>query len=79
MPSRQRREYLQLLDKAVHASEASIDSYNRVNNPYRTELTLILATNGWELLAKAVLRKRRQSITTNTQDRTISAEFPVSK
>jgi hypothetical protein len=76
---KRRREYLQLLDKAIHASEAAIDSFNRVHNPYRDEGTLILATNGWELLAKAILKKRKQSIAKGRQGNTISAQDAVSK
>lgn len=79
MATRQRREYLQLLDKAILASEAAIDSYNSVYNPYRTESTLILVANGWELLAKAVLRKRKISIQDRIPDRTITAEYAVHK
>lgn len=79
MATRQRREYLQLLDKSVFASEAAIDNYNSVHNPYRTESTLILIANSWELLAKAVLRKRRISIQDKQPDRTITAEFAVHK
>ena len=76
---KQRREYLQLLDKAISASEAAVDAYNRVHNPYRNEATLILATNGWELLAKAVLIKRKISIAKDRQGHTISAEVAVFK
>jgi hypothetical protein len=52
MPQRTRREYLQLLDAAKMAAEAAIDSFNAVRRPYRTEATLLLFTNAWELLAK---------------------------
>lgn len=76
---RQRREYLQLLDKALKACEAAVDAFNRVNNQYRDEQTLILATNAWELLSKAVLKKRRQSITKDRHGNTISAELAVGK
>ena len=74
---KRRREYLQLLDKAIQASEAAVDSFNRVHNPYRDEGTLILATNGWELLAKAILKKRKQSIAKGRQGNAISAQAAV--
>lgn len=74
-----RREYLQLLERAKLAAEAAIDSFNRVHNPYRDECTTILLTNAWELLAKAVLVKKRQSIRRDRRGNTISAELAVSR
>lgn len=76
---RQRREYLQLLDKAVRAAESAIDSFNRVHNPYRDEATLLLSTNAWELLAKAVLKKRKQRIAKDRHGNTISAEVAIAR
>jgi hypothetical protein len=76
---RQRREYLRLLDKSIRAVESAVDAFNRVHNSYRDETTLILATNAWELLAKAVLRKKKQTISKDRQGNTISAEVAVSK
>lgn len=73
---RRRREYLQLLDAAKAASETALDSFNQIRNPYRNESTLILLTNAWELLAKAVLLKNHKSIA-DKQGRTISAEKAV--
>ncbi len=75
-PKRRRREYLQLLDAAKAASETAIDSFNHQRNPYRNESTLLLLTNAWELLAKAVLLKKHKSIA-DRQGRTISAEKAV--
>jgi hypothetical protein len=77
MATRQKRYYIKLLEKGINASEVAIDCYNRVHNPYRTESTLIFATNGWELLAKAILIKNKKSIT--DRDRTISAEVALHK
>jgi len=74
-----RREYLQLLEKARRAIEASIDAFNRVNHPYRNETTLILMTNAWELLAKAVLVRKHSSIQRDSQGNTISAEVAVAR
>lgn len=73
---RQRREYLQLLDAAKAASETALDLYNQIRNPYRNESTLMLLTNAWELLAKAVLLKNHRLIA-GKDGRTISAEKAV--
>jgi hypothetical protein len=77
VPTRRRREYLLLLDAAKAASEMAVDSFNRVRNPYRDEATLILLTNAWELLAKAVLVQRHQSIRRGQRGETIGAEHAV--
>jgi len=74
---RQRREYLRLLDSAVAAIELSIDCFNRVQNSYRDESTLILMTNAWELLAKSVLLKSKKSIAADRRGNTISSEVAV--
>jgi hypothetical protein len=79
MAKRRRREYLVLLDKAKAATETGIDSFNRVNHPYRNETTLILLSNGWELLAKAVLVQARRSIKKGHRGDTISAESAISR
>ena len=76
---RQRREYLQLLDASKSAVSLAVDSFNRVHNPYRNESTLILLTNAWELLAKAVLVQKHQSIAAKSRGQTISAEVAVSR
>ena len=75
---RRRREYLILLDKAKSAVETAIDTYNRVKHPYRNETTLMLLSNGWELLAKSILVHKRESISQRV-DRTIPAEVAVRK
>lgn len=77
--TRRRREYLQLLDSAKAAVEIAVDCFNRVHNPYRNESTLILLTNAWELLAKAVLIQRHQSIRRGQRGETIGAEVAVSR
>ncbi len=79
MAQRRRREYLQLLDAAKAAIELSVDSFNRVRNPYRDESTLILMTNAWELLAKAVLVRQRQSIRRGQRGETIGPETAVAR
>jgi len=58
--------------------ESAIDSFNRVKHPYRDETTLLLISNSWELLAKAVLVKKKISIETNKEN-SISAAEAISK
>lgn len=79
MATRRRREYLQLLDAAKAAVEIAVDCFNRVHNPYRNESTLILLTNAWELLAKAVLVQKHQSIRRGQRGETIGPEVAVSR
>lgn len=79
MVSPRRREYLQLLDSAKAAVELAVDCFNRVQNPYRDESTLILLTNAWELLAKAVLVQKHQSIMRNQRGETIGPETAVAR
>lgn len=74
---RRRREYLLLLDAAKVAGETGIDAFNRVWHPYRFQTTLLLLTNAWELLAKAVLLQKKESITRGQRGETISAEVAV--
>lgn len=77
MAKRRRREYLRLLDAAKSAVELAVDCFNRVHNPYRDESTLILMTNSWELLAKAVLVKQHQSIKQGKRGETIGPEKAI--
>lgn len=79
MPTRRRREYLQLLDASKAAVELAVDCFNRVRNPYRDESTLILLTNAWELLGKAVLVQQHQSILRGKRGETIGPEVAVSR
>ena len=48
-----KKNYEQFLDKAIDASLAAIDAYNRPFSVYKTETFAILMTNAWELLLKA--------------------------
>ena len=43
----------ELLDRAIAATVAAIEIYNKPDFPYRSEAFCILAINGWELLLKA--------------------------
>ena len=79
MAPRRRREYLQLLDAAKAAVELAVDCFNRVRNPYRDESTLILLTNAWELLAKAALVQKHQSIQRGKRGETIGPETAVAR
>lgn len=59
---------------------AAIENFNKVYGDYKLETTLILLTNAWELIAKAVLVKRKKNI---YQDRkktkTLSCEEAINK
>jgi hypothetical protein len=77
MAQRQRREYLQFLDAAKVAAEASIDAFNSPWHRYRFETTLLLLSNAWELMSKAVLLELKESIAKGQRGDTISAEEAV--
>lgn len=71
-------EYLQLLAKSKDAGLTAIDLYNRVFHEYKDEATLLLFSNAWELLAKAVLVKKHKSIQqSSTPGFTITGEIAV--
>ena len=42
--------------------EAAVDSFNRVNAPYKSEVTLILLANAWELSARKALSGSRAKL-----------------
>lgn len=76
--SHQPRQYIQFSNAAVKAVLAAIDNFNRVHGDYKTETTLILLVNAWELLAKAVLIKKKKNIYSNrSQKETISCEKAI--
>src|SRR5688500_17747589 len=77
MAKRRRREYLEHLDKAKVAIEVGIDAFNCVWHPYRNETTLLLVSNAWELLAKAVLIHEKEPIARGHRGETISAEVAI--
>ena len=77
MAKRERCLDLQLLDAAKIAAETAIDSFNRVWHPYRNQATILLLTNAWELLAKAVLVQQKESIARGQRGETISAEHAI--
>jgi hypothetical protein len=76
---KKKREYLRLLQKSIQAMEESVAAFNGVRRLYKVEQSLILMTNGWELLAKAVLVKNHHSIVQDRLGNTISAEVAVSR
>ncbi len=43
----------ELLDRAIAATVAAVEIYNKPDFPYRSDTFCILAINGWELLLKA--------------------------
>ena len=43
----------ELLDRAIAATVAAIEIYNKPDFPYRSETFCILTINGWELLLRA--------------------------
>jgi hypothetical protein len=43
----------QLVDRAIAATVAAIEIYNKPDFQYRNETFAVLAVNGWELLLKA--------------------------
>lgn len=72
------RQYIQLSRTAVKSILDGIDVFNRVHGEYRVETTLMLLTNAWELLAKAVLVKQKRNIYRNKQrTQTISCEDAI--
>jgi uncharacterized protein YutE (UPF0331/DUF86 family) len=76
--TKMKRKYILFVEKSIDIVLTAIDSFNRVYGPYRVENTLILLTNSWELLAKAVLLKKHVDIYRDkTKDITISAEEAV--
>lgn len=40
-----KRKYLRLLEKAIHALEGAVDSFNSLYQPYRNQTPLILEIN----------------------------------
>ena len=56
------RTYNKYNQKAIAAINTAINSFNQVYGAYNTEATLLLLANAWELLAKAILIKNKQSI-----------------
>ena len=57
-----RGSYRKLLANSKAAMLAAIEIYNKPQMSYRDECFTILLVNAWELLAKAILSKRRQRI-----------------
>lgn len=79
---KRRRKYLQLADAAVEACTEAIDNFNKVHGYYKTETALILLTNAWELLAKAVLVKKYKSesiFEDRSEEKTISCQEAIKK
>ncbi|TAK79241.1 MAG: hypothetical protein EPO11_00405 [Gammaproteobacteria bacterium] len=75
-----KREYLRLAESAINAMYTAIDNFNGVYGKYKTETTLILLTNAWELLGKSILVKNKHEISLpNQHGKTIPAEITINK
>jgi hypothetical protein len=57
-----RGSYRHLLKNAKAAMIAAIEIYNKPSFSYRDECFVILLLNAWELILKAVLSKKKQSV-----------------
>lgn len=80
MATRKQREYLTLLDNSRLAACTAVDVYNRIFHDYRDETSLIMLSNAWELLAKAILVKKKKSILAGTDPNyTITGEVAVNR
>lgn len=77
MAKKKRRGHLLYLDAAMSASERAIDSFNSVWSTYRNQTTLLLMANAWELLAKAVLLSKKESILKSSNGDSISGELAI--
>ncbi len=77
------RSYGKYLDKSIDAIHSGIEYVNSINNPYSKESGIILMSNAWELLAKALLIKHSGDNTIyekgSKKERTISAERAIHK
>ena len=79
MKKRQTRYYIQLSQSSIKCVLSAVEAFNKVYGDYKVETTLILLVNAWELLAKAILVKKKKSI--NRKDKaaskTISCEEAI--
>lgn len=57
-----RGSYRKLLANSKSAMLAAIEIYNKPSFTYRDECSCILLVNAWELLAKAILSKNKESV-----------------
>ncbi len=77
---RQKRLYLQYCEKSLNALRSAVSSFNSVYDQYKVETTLILLTNAWELMGKAILIRAKESIIRNDrQNSSLSAEQVIFK
>lgn len=68
-----------LVDKSVEAFIMGIEIYNKPTIKYRVEGFSFFICNAWELMLKAVLLKRNQSIYYPNKDRTITLENTIKR
>jgi hypothetical protein len=62
MKKKSKRKYLIYLERSINALLAGIDRINSVHDTYKVEESLILISNAWELLAKAILIRDKVNI-----------------
>lgn len=53
--------YAEFIERAIAATTAALEIYNKPNFPYKAEAFCILAINGWELLLKAKWLKENKN------------------
>ncbi len=77
---KQKRLYLQYCEKSLNAVRSAIAAFNSPYDSHKVEITLILLTNAWELVGKAILIHSKESIVRkDVKGSTISAEQIVYK
>lgn len=76
---KKKRTYLQYCEKSLNAIRLAISSFNSIHEGHKNETTLMLLTNAWELLGKAILIKKHEDINKDKHGRTISAEETIQK
>jgi hypothetical protein len=76
---KKKRESKILTEKSIDSIRSAIDAFNGVHDKYKIEICLILLTNAWELLGKAILIKKKQEIKKDKKGKTLSAEIVLSR
>ncbi len=76
---RKRRLYLQYVENSLVSIKSAIDAFNRVYDKHKIGTTLILLTKAWELLGKAILIRKKLSITRDKKGHSYSAEEVILK
>jgi hypothetical protein len=74
-----KRKYLIYLERGISALLSGIDRINSISDPYRVEASLILLTNGWELMAKSLLLRDDKISILYSDGRSLSVEDSIAK